>query len=42
MLVYFMNKKTPTVINIGTGKDYSIEYFVKLISKMILNQKNYY
>ena len=41
--VYFMNKKkTPTVINIGTGKDYSIEYFAKLISKIILPQKNYY
>ena len=38
--VYFMNKKkTPTVINIGTGKDYSIEYFAKLISKIILPQK---
>ena len=38
--VYFMNKKnTPTVINIGTGKDYSIEYFAKLISKTILPQK---
>lgn len=38
--IYFMNKKkTPTVINIGTGKDYSIEYFAKLISKIILPQK---
>ncbi len=38
--VYFMNKKkTPTVINIGTGKDYSIDYFAKLIAKIILPQK---
>ena len=38
--VYFMNKKKkPTVINIGTGKDYSIEYYAKLISKTILPKK---
>ncbi|MDB9746155.1 GDP-L-fucose synthase [Candidatus Pelagibacter sp.] len=38
--VYFMNKKKkPTLINIGTGKDYSIEYYAKLISKIILTKK---
>jgi len=38
--VYFMNKKkTPTLINIGTGKDYTIEYYAKLIAKIILPKK---
>ena len=38
--VYFMNIKTkPTVINIGTGKDHTIEYYAKLIAKIILPQK---
>ena len=38
--VYFMNKKKkPTLINIGTGKDYTIEYYAKLISKIILTKK---
>ena len=38
--VYFMNKKKkPTLINIGTGKDYTIEYYAKLISKIILAKK---
>ena len=38
--VYFMNKKKkPTLINIGTGKDFTIEYFAKLIAKIILPQK---
>ena len=38
--VYFMNKKKkPTLINIGTGKDYSIEYYAKLIAKTILPKK---
>ena len=38
--VFFMNKKTNhTLINIGTGKDYSIEYYAKLIAKLILNRK---
>jgi len=38
--VYFMNKKKkPTLINIGTGKDYSIEYYAKLIAKIILPKK---
>jgi len=38
--VYFMKKKTKhTLINIGTGKDYSIKYYAKLISKLILKKK---
>ena len=38
--VYFMNKKKkPTLINIGTGKDFTIEYYAKLISKIILTKK---
>ena len=38
--VYFMNKKKkPTLINIGTGKDFTIEYYAKLISKTILTKK---
>ena len=38
--VYFMNKtKKPTIINIGTGKDYSIKHYAKLISKIILPKK---
>ena len=35
--VYFMKKKIKeTIINIGTGKDYSIKYYVSLINKIIL------
>jgi len=38
--VYFMNKKKkPILINIGTGKDYTIKYYAKLIAKMILPKK---
>ena len=38
--VYFMNKKKkPTLMNIGTGKDYTIEYYAKLIAKVILPKK---
>ena len=38
--VYFMNKKKkPTLMNIGTGKDYTIEYYAKLIAKVILPEK---
>ena len=38
--IYFMNKKKkPTHINIGTGKDYTIEYYAKLIAKTILPKK---
>ena len=35
-------KKKPTLINIGTGKDYSIEYYAKLIAKTILPKKKLY
>ena len=35
--VYFMKKKIKdTIINIGTGKDYSIKFYVSLINKIIL------
>ena len=35
-----MKKKTNhSLINIGTGKDYSINYYVNLITKLILNRK---
>ena len=38
--VYFMNKKQkPNLINIGTGKDYTIDYYAKLIAKIILPNK---
>ena len=38
--IYFMKKKTKhSIINIGTGKDYSINYYVNLITKLILNRK---
>jgi GDP-L-fucose synthase len=32
-------KKKPTLINIGTGKDFTIEHYAKLIAKTILPQK---
>jgi GDP-L-fucose synthase len=39
--VYFMNKKVmPLLVNIGTGKDYTIEYYARLIAKTILPNKN--
>ena len=38
--VYFMKKRTShSLINIGTGKDFSITYYAKLISKLILGRK---
>tara|TARA_Y100000768_G_scaffold387046_1_gene377071 strand:+ start:340 stop:1275 length:936 start_codon:yes stop_codon:yes gene_type:complete len=38
--VYFMNKKTKQdLINIGTGKDFSISFYAKFISKLILGRK---
>ena len=38
--VYFMKKKTKdTVINIGSGKDYSIKYYANLILKLIVPNK---
>lgn len=39
--VYFMNKRTDeTLINIGTGKDFSIKYYTKLILSIINPDKN--
>jgi len=38
--VYFMNKKkSPDLINIGTGKDFTIKHYAELISKIILKNK---
>ncbi len=38
--VYFMKKKTKhSLINIGTGKDYTIDYYASFISNIILNKK---
>ena len=38
--IFFMKKKTKHfIINIGTGRDYSINYYVNLITKLILNRK---
>jgi GDP-L-fucose synthase len=38
--VYFMKKKTKnTIINIGSGKDYSIRYYANLILKLIMPNK---
>jgi len=38
--VYFMKKKTKhTLINIGSGKDYSINYYANLILKLIIPNK---
>ena len=40
---YFMNKKKkPTLINIGTGKDFTIKYYAKLIAKTISTKKKNY
>ena len=37
--IYFMKKKTKhSIINIGTGKDYTIDYYANFISKIILNK----
>ena len=37
--VYFMKKKTKhSIINIGTGKDYTINYYANFISKILLNK----
>jgi len=39
--VYFMKKKTKhALINIGTGKDYTIDYYAKLIAKIILKDSH--
>ena len=38
--VYFMNKKTKhSIINVGTGKDYSIKFYATLMKKIILPKK---
>ena len=38
--VYFMNKKnTSYLINIGTGKDYTINYYAKLMIDLIIGNK---
>ena len=38
--IYFMKKKTKhSVINIGTGKDYTIKYYANFVSKIILKKK---
>ena len=38
--VYFMKRKTKhTLINIGSGKDYSIKYYANLILKLIMPNK---
>jgi GDP-L-fucose synthase len=40
--IFFMKKKTQhSLINIGTGKDYKINEYAKIISKIILKKKNY-
>ena len=37
--IYFMKKKTKhSIINIGTGKDYTIDYYANFISKIILKK----
>ncbi len=39
--IYFMKKRfKETIINIGTGKDYMIKEYVKLIARVILPNKN--
>lgn len=38
--VFFMNKKTKSsLINIGTGKDYSIKFYAELICSLIIKNK---
>ena len=38
--IFFMKKKTKhSIINIGTGKDYSIDYYAKKFSRLILKNK---
>ena len=38
--IFFMKKKTEHfLINIGTGKDYSIKYYLEFIAKVILGNK---
>ena len=38
--IFFMNKKTKSsLINIGTGKDYSIKFYAKLFCRLIIKNK---
>ena len=40
LVFFFMKKKTKhSLINIGSGKDYSIKHYLKLISRVILGNK---
>ena len=39
--IYFMKKRfKETTINVGTGKDYSINYLAKLVLKTIIPNRN--
>ena len=39
--IFFMKKKTKhSIINIGSGKDYTIEYYARLFAKVILKNNN--
>ena len=41
--IFFMKKKTKhSIINIGSGKDYSIDHYAKLFAKIILKNKKIY
>jgi GDP-L-fucose synthase len=41
--IFFMKKKTKhSIINIGSGKDYSIEYYARLFAKVIFKNKKIY
>ena len=39
MYLLYEKKTNHSLINIGTGKDYSISYYARLVSKLILNKK---
>ncbi len=40
--IFFMKKKTKeTIINIGTGKDYSIKKYAEIISKILIPEKKF-
>tara|TARA_B100001540_G_scaffold274436_1_gene259946 strand:+ start:104 stop:1039 length:936 start_codon:yes stop_codon:yes gene_type:complete len=40
--IFFMKKKTKeTIINIGTGKDYSIKRYAEIISKILIPEKKF-
>ena len=38
-MCFYEKKTNKSIINIGTSKDYSITYYTKLISKLILKKK---